>query len=97
MVTFTGIILTDHEKEKTIIKSFRDLKYVNFEWNKPSIISIPDLTVKEMIDINKLLPSKSAKKQLAKKFDFVFNNQDNEVESYMSYYKYYPSFQIVSF
>lgn len=97
MVTFTGIVLDDHKQEREIKKEFRDLKYVNFEWDKPSTISIPELTVKEMLEMNKLLPAKNAKKQLAKKFNFVFENIDSEAESYISYYKYYPSFQNVNF
>ena len=97
MVTFTGIIMNDHAQETYLKNSFQDIKYVNFEWNYPSVISIPELTVKEMIDMNKLLPSKNAKKQLSKKFDFVFDDVEKEVESYISYYKYYPSFQSVSF
>lgn len=97
MVTFTGIVLNDHQRESSIKKELQDLSFVNFAWDKPSIISIPELTVKEMIDMNKLLPSKNARKQLEKKFSFVFENTDNEAESYISYYKYYPSFQSVNF
>lgn len=97
MVTFTGIILNDHAQETLLKRSFRDLKYVNFEWIKSAIINIPELTVKEMIDMNKLLPDKCAKKQLSKKYDFIFEDAEKEVESYISYYKYYPSFQSVSF
>lgn len=97
MVTFTGIILNDHEQETPIKRNFQDLKYVNFEWNKPSVISIPELTAKEKIDMNKLLPSKNAKKQLLKKYDFVFDDVEKEIDSYISYYKYYPSFQSVNF
>ena len=97
MVTFTGIILNDHVQEKQLRKIFRDLKYVSFEWNKPSVISIPELTAKEKIDMNKLLPSKNAKKQLQKKYDFVFDDVEKETESYISYYKYYPNFHSVNF
>ena len=97
MVTFTGIVLDSHSEEKKFKKLFRDLEYVNFEWDKPSTICIPELTVKEMIEMNKLLPAKNAKKQLEKSFSFVFDNTDYEVDSYISYYKHYPSFHSVSF
>ena len=97
MVTFTGIVLDNHEQEEKLRYEFRDLRYVNFEWDKPSIISIPELTVKEMLEMNKLLPSKNAQKQLSKKFDFVFSDKNQEIESYIAYYKHYPSFQSVNF
>ena len=97
MITFTGIILEDHTRETVIKKAFQELKYVNFKWDCPSSISIPELTVKEIVHINKLLPSKVAKKQLSKKYSFVFSDIDTEIDSYISYYKYYPSFQSVNF
>ena len=96
MLTFTGIILDDHSKEKEIKNSFRGLGFVNFEWDKPSKISIPELTVKEMIEMNKLLPSSVAQEQLKKKFGFVFS-EDSEVDSFAEFYKFYPSYQSVSF
>lgn len=96
MLTFTGVILDDHSKEKELKKIFKGLGFVNFEWDKPSKISIPELTVKEMIEMNKLLPSGVAQEQLKKKFDFVFS-KDSEIESFAKFYKFYPSYQSVSF
>lgn len=96
MVTFTGIILENHKEEQLIKKAFKDLKYVNFAWDKPSFISIPELTLKEMIEMNKLLPSTIAKKQLMKKFGFVFEDYENESDSYIEFYKYYPSFHSIN-
>ena len=97
MVTFTGIVLEDHEQEEKIKTSFKKIPYVNFVWDNPSIIDIPNLTVKEMLEINKLLPSKSAQKQIEKKFNFVFKDTQREIESYISFYKYYPNFHNVNF
>lgn len=102
MVTFTGIVLDNHNQDCKIKKQFHDLKYVNFSWDKPSLICIPELTVKEMIAMNELLPGKNAKKQLTKKFSFIFNNNNDnneeaEIDSYILHYKDYPSFQSVSF
>lgn len=97
MVTFTGIVLDNHNFERQIRQHFKKSKYVNFSWDNPSKIDIPELTVKETLEMNKLLPSNNAQKQLSKKFDFVFENIDDEVASYISFYKYYPSFQSVNF
>lgn len=96
MLTFTCVVLDSHDEENEIKKSFDDISYVNFEWDKPSLIKIPELTIKEMIEINKLLPDKDAEEQLLKKFDFVFGNKTEEIASYISFYKYYPSFQSIN-
>lgn len=95
MVTFTGIVLDNHQQEIELKKEFKDLEYVNFKWDQPSIINIPDMTTKEIIDIRKLLPCKNAKKQLSKKFSFVFDNIENGIDSYIAFYKYYPNFQSI--
>lgn len=97
MLTFTCVILDNHDEEEKVKACFGDIPYVNFEWDKPSLIKIPELTVKEMIEINKLLPDKDAEEQLLKNFRFVFGDKPEEVASYISFYKYYPSFQSVNF
>lgn len=97
MLTFTCVILDNHDEEEKIKDYFDDVSYVNFEWDKPSLIKIPELTVKEMIEINKLLPDKNIEEQLLKAFDFVFGGKPEEVASYISFYKYYPSFQSINF
>lgn len=98
MVTLTGIVLNDHKQEKEIKQAFKDYDYVNFEWLNPSQIQVPELTVKEMLEINKLLPSHNAQEQLIKHFSFVFSGKEpQEINSYVSYYHHYPSFQNVTF
>lgn len=96
MLTFTSIILDDHDEELKIKEAFGDIPYVNFEWDKPSLIRIPELTIKEMIEINKLLPSEDAEEQLEQNFGFVFEGKKEEIASYISFYKYYPSFQSIN-
>lgn len=97
MLTFTCVILDDHDEEGKIKRSFDDIPYVNFEWDRPSLIKIPELTVKEIIEINKLLPDKDIEEQLLEKFNFVFRDSSEDAASYISFYKYYPSFQSVNF
>lgn len=97
MLTFTCVILDDHDEEEKIKSHFSDISYVNFEWEKPSLIKIPELTVREMVEINKLLPGSNAEEQLLKDFSFVFGGNLEEIASYISFYKYYPSFQSVNF
>ena len=97
MLTFTCVVLDDHDEEEKIRNTFEDIPYVNFEWDKPSLIKIPELTVKEMIEINKLLPNKNIEEQLLQNFNFVFGGRSEEVASYISFYKYYPSFHSINF
>lgn len=97
MLTFTCVILDDHAEEEMIKCQFGDISYVNFEWESPSLIKIPELTVREMIEINKLLPGSDVEEQLLNNFNFVFDNNRDEIASYISFYKYYPSFHRVSF
>ena len=97
MLTFTGIVLNDYNEVDTIKSFFPDIPYINFEWDNPSKINIPGLTVKEMLEINKMLPSENAKEQIEESFDFVFGGKKEEINSYISFYKYYPSFQSINF
>ena len=50
-----------------------------------------------MIEINKLLPGKDVEEQLLREFNFVFDDKAEEASSYISFYKYYPSFQSINF
>lgn len=97
MLTFTGIILDNREEVQRIEEFFSDVPFVNFAWDKPSKISIPSITLKEMLEINKLLPSDNAGEQIEKKFSFIFEGKEEEINSYISFYKYYPSFHSINF
>lgn len=97
MLTFTCVILDSHDEEEKVKACFEDISYVNFKWDEPSLIKIPELTIKEMIEINKLLPGKDVEEQLLREFNFVFDDKAEEASSYISFYKYYPSFQSINF
>ena len=50
------------------------------------------------MELNKLLPSDDAEQQLLKEFPFIFSAKENIViESYITYYKYYPNYHHVNF
>lgn len=78
MLTFTFIVLDNHDEEFGIRSIFDDISFVNFEWDIPSKITIPELTVKEKIAMNKLLPNENAQEQLKKEFGFVFSGSDSD-------------------
>ena len=100
MVTLTAIVLNKKENEEKIrycLAQYGD--YVNYEFNKPCQIKVPDLTTKEIIHINSLLPTSNSIGQIKEKFDFVFKSDHglaDAIKSYVDYYKYYPNFHHVN-
>ncbi len=98
MLTFTGIILDSHEKEKDIKTVLKNYPHNTFTWDTPCKIEIPALSVREISEINKLLPDNTIRQQLIKNFPFIFSDKDGDaVDSYISYYKFYPNYHQVSF
>ena len=98
MLTFTGIVLDSHEEEEKIKKALNDYPHNNFLWNEPCYIEIPALSVREIIELNKLLPKDDAEQQLVEQFPFIFSSKEKRItESYIKYYKYYPNYHQVSF
>ena len=98
MLTFTGIILNSHEKEREIKSALSMFSHNNFKWDSPCRIEIPHLTVREITEINKYLPDENIQQILIKEFPFIFSTKNLDVvDSYISYYKYYPSYHKISF
>lgn len=98
MLTFTGIILNSHEKRDDIERALQNYPHNTFKWDTPCQIQIPPLSVREISEINKLLPSENARQQLIDKFPFIFSEKERQaVDSYISFYKYYPNYHQVSF
>ncbi|MBE7002892.1 MAG: hypothetical protein E7425_01225 [Ruminococcaceae bacterium] len=98
MLTFTGIVLDDHAEEKYIIDSLSDYPHNTFKWDEPCKIEIPALTVREITELNKLLPNQDVRQQIINDFPFIFSEKEPEiVDSYISYYKLYPHYHQVNF
>lgn len=102
MLTLTAIVLDcdgDRDKIKDCLDQYCD--YVKFEWNKPCYIEIPELTTKEIIHVNNLLPAnRDLITRIKNDFSFAFKNNhsiDAAIKSYVDYYKYYPNFHHVNF
>jgi hypothetical protein len=101
MVTLTAIVLNDNDERMNEIKDcLKAFEYANFKWDDPCKIQVPELTPKEIIHINSLLPQGEATlAHLKKDFGFAFchTHCSNEMlESYVRYYKYYPNFHHVN-
>lgn len=98
MVTFTGIVLDSHEKETRIKEALKNYRHNTFLWDTPARIEIPALSIREITELNKLLPNPEIRQQLIEKFPFIFSEKDGQaVDSYIDYYKYYPNYHQVNF
>lgn len=98
MLTFTGIVLDSHEMEEDIRNALAGYPHNTFSWEDPNRIEVPALSVREITEINKLLPDLAVRQQLIEKYQFIFSERDGQaVDSYISYYKYYPNYHQVSF
>jgi hypothetical protein len=99
MVILTAIVLDNTDDEGKIQECLNQYSdYVKFEWDKPCYIRIPDLTTKEIIHINSILPNSSSK-TIKEKFGFAFQSApklNDAIKSYVDYYKYYPNFHHVN-
>lgn len=91
MVTLTGIIVDSVEEENKIRENLEKLEFISLSWEKIANINIPNLSIKEIIEINKLLPNDDALKLIRDQFPFIFQSKGQD-ESYITYYKYYPNF-----
>lgn len=106
MLTYTGIILDSHDDEKEIQNALKTAPYDINKPENPCRISIPELSAYEIMELNKLLPTSATLDTILTKYNFIFkvdeddreNTQTKErIESYLSYYKFYPNFHHVIF
>ena len=98
MLTFTGIVLDSHSEESKIRSVLSEYGHNTFSWEEPVYIEIPALSVREIEEINKLLPSNDAQQQLMEKYPFIFSAKDQRsADSYIAYYKHYPNYHQISF
>lgn len=98
MLIFTGIVLNNHKEEDSIKKALLNYPHNNFSWDRPCKISIPPLTIREITELNKLLPDSNIEQRIVETLPFVFSANDMDaVKSYAAYYKFYPNFHQVNF
>jgi hypothetical protein len=103
MFTVTGIVGTkapiDSVIEKTRLAGWH---FRNLDWSPPMLIKVPELTVKERICINQLLPkSKNDLKAIHGGLGFQLHpdevESENELAQYVTFYRHYPHFGRVAF
>jgi hypothetical protein len=96
MLTVTGIILENSQAD--LFFSGTDLKnweLVNTDWRKPRPIDIPDLTIRERLYIDQLLPD-SNEQDIQNGLGFLFGKHESQslemLRNYIIFYRQFPYF-----
>ncbi|MGB2926306.1 MAG: O-methyltransferase [Limnothrix sp.] len=101
MLTITGILLQRDEIdaffEATDLKKW---KIANLDWNEPRLINIPNLTLKEKMLVDSLLPHHDID-EIQKELNFKFAKKTSEsrqmIQNYIDFYRYQPFFSRIIF
>jgi hypothetical protein len=94
MLTLTGIIL---EKDSDFLKTIQldNWRYAYPNEKKIFKINIPDLTLKERIIIDSMLPCDDYSSIVSELGYEDIPTFDNDIENYVQYYRHFPSFSKV--
>jgi hypothetical protein len=106
MLTVTGILLEKgKEKENTKIflssTGILDWELSKVIWDdSPTVINVPDLTIREKLLVDSLLPNSPIEK-IQDELGFLFNNKPTEslkmLETYALFYRHAPHFSRITF
>lgn len=103
MLTFTGTIIEKGEEESFIEKTgLNQWEFFLKNINEPHRIDIPDLTLRERLEIDSLLPNNDVEViskrllELKVQFDESQEKSKSKLESYIKYYRHSPFFSKVS-
>jgi hypothetical protein len=96
MMTITGIILENEGIEDFLDKTgLKVWELINVNWSKPVSINIPDLTIRERLCIDQLLPN-STPEEIHEKLGFKFDNKEkyslDMLKTYIMFYRQSPYF-----
>ncbi|WP_270166950.1 O-methyltransferase [Paenibacillus sp. SYP-B4298] len=96
MLTFTGIILKRDSVEEFVNNSgISQWEYYIADQDSPMIIELPELSIKERLAIDAMLPCDEAN-IIQQSLNFLLadniNKSRKKIESYMKYYRHYPQF-----
>ena len=101
MLTITGILLEEEKIQKfNHDTQLEEWPLILKGWNQVKNITVPSLSVKEKIEIDRLLPSANAK-ELQEKLGFNLADTASQskelLENYALLYRHYPNFHKVVF
>lgn len=96
MLTFSGVLLNRQTDEKFLNESGLNKWYFSVvDKSEPMAIRIPQLSLKERMQFDSLLP-KSTAESIQKKFKYLFADEPEDsiaaINDYVNYYRMYPYF-----
>jgi hypothetical protein len=98
MLTFVGLLGTKDDVDDVMEKSrLRSWYFSRFDWSGPRDINVPELTAKERIHINQMLPQCQDKTaRIASKLKFPLDPDPDlakrKLSQYVDFYRHYPHF-----
>lgn len=99
MLTATAILLNHNDKQPFFTATRLDhWPYKNMEWNVPLPISIPDMSIKERLHVESLLPDSKPNEILEKMGYFVGSDEQEAnglMKNFVDYYRLSPWFSRV--
>ena len=95
MFTLTGVVCKENEESK-LKKAFDGWEFANTEWGAPTQIIVPDLSIKERLTLQPLLPAEKSGATLRKKLGHLIDSDDEKtekaLEQYATFHRYTPYF-----
>lgn len=92
MLTATGILLEESEVVDFFTRTnIRSWKFAKLDWGAPLEIKVPQLSIRERLCIDSMLPEYSGE-TIYRMFDYI---DRGELENYIRYYRHYPYFSKV--
>jgi hypothetical protein len=101
MLTITGMLDAPDASDATIAQAgLADWQYLAKDWSDLRRINMPELTVKERIHINQLLPGTSEAAALQSRLGFQVDERAeaslDKLRNYAEFYRHFPQFVRVS-
>lgn len=96
MFTLTGVIWPRNNPQ-AIEDTFSDWEFANLNWGRPRHIEIPDLSTKERLHLQRLLPCATARgaalhAELGYLIDDDIPKTEAALEQYAAFHRYFPYF-----
>lgn len=96
MFTLTGIVC-DVERTQSIRKAYENWEFANLDWSMPTRISVPVLSTKERLHLQRLLPTKTTPgRRLRRRLGYLIEDDlqqtEDALEQYAAFHRYSPYF-----
>ena len=96
MFTLTGIVC-DVDRTQSVREAYRKWEFANLDWGVPTMISVPVLSTRERLHLQRLLPAKTSpgselRKQLGYLIEDDLQQTEKALEQYAAFHRYSPYF-----